>query len=101
MSRDLVPTGGLFASKLDRQTSRVLAQVEAGALVASHRDQARIDRVAATSERAREEPRRRLANRRCARPRAWRELPTGADPPPHPLHLPREGLHQLRATLAA
>jgi hypothetical protein len=51
MSSDLVPTGGLFASKLDRQTSRALAQVESGALVASHRDLARIDRCAGTAER--------------------------------------------------
>jgi len=46
-----VPSGGLFPSKLDRQVSRALAQAEAGALVATHRDQARIDRVAGTTER--------------------------------------------------
>jgi tRNA A37 threonylcarbamoyltransferase TsaD len=51
MGNDLIPAGGLFPSKLDRQTSRALAQLDAGALVASHRDQARIDRVASTTER--------------------------------------------------
>ena len=51
MSNALIPTGGLFPTKLDRQTSKALAQLDAGALVASHRDQARIDRVAGTTER--------------------------------------------------
>jgi len=44
-------SGGLFPSKLDRQTSRALARIDAGALVASHGDQARIDRAAGTAER--------------------------------------------------
>ena len=44
-------SGGLFPSKIDRQVGRALAQIDAGALVASHRDQARIDRVAGTTER--------------------------------------------------
>ncbi len=44
-------SGGLFPSKLDRQVSRALARIDAGVLVASHRDQTRIDRVAGTTER--------------------------------------------------
>ena len=46
-----VLTGGLFPSKLDRQVGRALSQIDAAAMVASHRDQARLDRVAGTAER--------------------------------------------------
>ena len=42
--------GGLGLSKVDRQVSRALVQIDGAALVASHRDQARINRVAGTTE---------------------------------------------------
>jgi hypothetical protein len=51
MSSSLVPTGGLLPSKLDRQVSRALARIDGEALVASHQDQVRLDRVAGTTER--------------------------------------------------
>jgi hypothetical protein len=51
MSSSLVPTGGLLPSKLDRQVSRALARIDGAALVASHQDQVRLDRVATTTER--------------------------------------------------
>ncbi len=51
MSGSLIPTGGLLPSKLDRQVSRALAQIDGAALVANHGDQARLDRVATTTER--------------------------------------------------
>jgi hypothetical protein len=44
-------SGGFGLSRVDRQISRALAQIDAAALVASHRDQARLDRVAGTAER--------------------------------------------------
>jgi len=43
-------SSGLALTKIDRQVSRALAQVDAAALVASHRDRAQIDRVAGTTE---------------------------------------------------
>lgn len=50
MSSTLVPTGGLLPSKLDRQVSRALARIDGAALVASHQDRMRLDRVAGTTE---------------------------------------------------
>jgi hypothetical protein len=44
-------SGGLLPSKLDRQLSRELARIEANTVLASRRDQARIERVAGTAER--------------------------------------------------
>jgi hypothetical protein len=41
---------GFGLSTVDRQVSRALARIDAAALVASHQDQARIDRVAGTTE---------------------------------------------------
>jgi hypothetical protein len=41
---------GLGLAKVDRQVSRALAQIDAAALVASHRDRAQIDRMAGTTE---------------------------------------------------
>ena len=49
MSNSLVQSGGLFPAKLDRQVSRALAQIDATQLVALHRDQARLARVAGTA----------------------------------------------------
>lgn len=43
-------TSGLGLSNVDRRVSKALAQIDGAALVASHRDQARIDRVAGTTE---------------------------------------------------
>lgn len=51
MSSSLVPAGGLFPSTLDRQVSRALARIDGAALIASHQDQVRLDRVATTTER--------------------------------------------------
>lgn len=51
MNNSLVPTGSLLPSKLDRQVSRALARIDGAALVASHQDQVRLDRVASTTER--------------------------------------------------
>jgi len=51
MNSSLVQTGGLVPSKLDRQVSRALARIDGAALVASHQDQVRLDRVATTTER--------------------------------------------------
>ena len=51
MDNSLVPTGGLFPSRVDRQVSRALSQIDAGQMVAMRRDQARLDRVAGTAER--------------------------------------------------
>lgn len=51
MSNSLVPSGGLLPSRLDRQVSKALEQIDATQLVAMHRDQARLDRVAGTAER--------------------------------------------------
>jgi hypothetical protein len=51
MSSSLIPTGGLLPSTLDRQVSRALARIDGAALIASHQDQARLDRVATTTER--------------------------------------------------
>ncbi len=46
-----VLTGGLLPSRLDRQVGRALSQIDAASTVASHRDQARLDRIAGTTER--------------------------------------------------
>jgi hypothetical protein len=51
MGSSLVQSASMFASKTDRQIAKALQQIDGGALVASHRDQARIDRVAGTTER--------------------------------------------------
>ena len=51
MNNSLVPSGGLLPSRIDRQVSRALEQIDAQQLVAMHRDQARLDRVAGTAER--------------------------------------------------
>jgi tRNA A37 threonylcarbamoyltransferase TsaD len=51
MSSSLVPSGGFLPSKTNRQIARALEQTEAAQLVALHRDQARLDRVATTAER--------------------------------------------------
>jgi hypothetical protein len=44
-------TGGLLPSRLDRQVSKALVQIDAASMVASHRDLARMDRIAGTAER--------------------------------------------------
>lgn len=44
-------TGGLLPTRLDRQVSKALVQIDAASIVASHRDQARLDRIAGTTER--------------------------------------------------
>jgi alkylhydroperoxidase/carboxymuconolactone decarboxylase family protein YurZ len=49
MSNSLVTSGGFFPSKLDRQVSRALEQIDAGTLVALRRDEARLIRVAGTA----------------------------------------------------
>jgi tRNA A37 threonylcarbamoyltransferase TsaD len=51
MSSSLVPSGGLFPSKTDRQVSKALEQIDARSLVAMRRDEARLDRVAGTARR--------------------------------------------------
>ncbi len=51
MSNALVPSGGLLPSRLERQVSKALEQIDAEQLVAARRDQARLDRVAGTAER--------------------------------------------------
>ena len=51
MSNSLVPGGSLFPSKIDRQVSRALEQIDASTLVAMRRDEARLERVAGTAER--------------------------------------------------
>ncbi len=43
-------SSGFGLTKIDRQVSRALAQIDAAALIASHRDQAQISRVASTTE---------------------------------------------------
>ena len=50
---DNLPTlsSGLFPSKLDRQVGRALSQIDAASMVAVHRDQARLERIAGTTER--------------------------------------------------
>jgi hypothetical protein len=44
-------SGGLLPSRLGRQVSKALVQIEAASMVASHRDRARLDRIASTTER--------------------------------------------------
>lgn len=51
MSTSLIQTGGLLPSRIERQVSRALEQVDAQQLVAMRRDQARLDRAAGTAER--------------------------------------------------
>ncbi len=51
MTNSLVPTAGLLPSRLERQVSKALEQIDAQQLVAVRRDQARLDRVAGTAER--------------------------------------------------
>jgi hypothetical protein len=51
MSSSLVPSGGLFPSKIDRQVSKALEQIDASTLVAIRRDEARLDRVAGIARR--------------------------------------------------
>lgn len=41
--------GGLFPSKVNRQVAKALEQIDAHALVATRRDEARLDRVAGTA----------------------------------------------------
>jgi hypothetical protein len=50
MNNALVRTGGLLPSRLDRQVVRAREQIDAQQMVAMHRDQARIARVAGTAE---------------------------------------------------
>lgn len=42
---------GLLPYRLDRQVSKALTQIDAASMVAAHRDQARLDRIAGTTER--------------------------------------------------
>ena len=51
MSSSLVPTGGLFPSKLDRKVSQALSQIDASTTVATRRDLARLERVTQTTQR--------------------------------------------------
>jgi hypothetical protein len=51
MSNSLVPSGSLFPSRIDRQVSKALEQIDASTLVAIRRDEARLDRVAGTARR--------------------------------------------------
>jgi hypothetical protein len=51
MNNSLVLSGGLLPSRTSRQVARALEQIDAAQLVALHRDQARLDRVATTAER--------------------------------------------------
>lgn len=44
-------SGGLLPSRLDRQMTRALEQIDASTAVAVRRDQARLERVATTTER--------------------------------------------------
>jgi hypothetical protein len=47
----IVPySSGFGLSKVDRRVSRALAQIDGAALIASHRDRARLDWVSATTE---------------------------------------------------
>jgi hypothetical protein len=50
MSSDLVPTGSLFPSKLDRRVSKALGQIDASTTVALRQDMARLERVAQTTQ---------------------------------------------------
>jgi hypothetical protein len=50
MSGSLVLSGGLFPSKLDRNVSRALAEIDAGATVALRRDMARLERITQTTQ---------------------------------------------------
>ncbi len=51
MSSSLVPASSFLPSRTNRQIARAMEQVDAAQLVALHRDQARLDRVATTAER--------------------------------------------------
>ena len=50
MALPVTYAGRFGLSNVDRRVSRALAQIDGAALVTSHRDQARIDRVAGTTE---------------------------------------------------
>lgn len=52
MSSSLVPSGGFLPSRASRQATRAIEQFNASQLVAMHHHQARLDRVAGTTERA-------------------------------------------------
>ncbi len=43
-------SGGLFPSKLDRQVSKALSQIDASTTIASRRDLARLERVTQTTQ---------------------------------------------------
>lgn len=43
-------TGGFFPAKLDRQTARALARIDAGTSLAIRQDRARIQRIAQTTQ---------------------------------------------------
>jgi hypothetical protein len=49
MSSALVPTGGLFPTRAERQASKALARLEWATVVARCEDRARIDRIAGTT----------------------------------------------------
>jgi hypothetical protein len=51
MSSSLVPSGGFLPSRTNRQIARALQEADGAQLVAVHRDQARLNRVATTAER--------------------------------------------------
>lgn len=50
MSSSLVPTGGLFPSKLDRRVSSALSQLDASTTIATRQDLARLERVTQTTQ---------------------------------------------------
>jgi len=51
MSNSLVPSGGLFPSRVEREVGKALSQIDAATLVATRRDEARLDRIAGTTRR--------------------------------------------------
>jgi hypothetical protein len=51
MTSSLVPSDGFLPSRTNRRIARALQATDAAQLVAVHRDQARLDRVATTAER--------------------------------------------------
>jgi hypothetical protein len=51
MNSSLVPSGSLLPSRSNRQIARAIERIDAAQLVATHRDQACLDRVATTAER--------------------------------------------------
>jgi hypothetical protein len=50
MSTSLIPTGGLFPSKLDRRVSNALSQIDASTTIAARQDLARLERVTQTTQ---------------------------------------------------